>query len=185
MNKNAAETSSISGINRITIGRWVRDESSYLAMAAKGKTSRNLNFGNKKCMYPELKQKLSKWIMYVRCELKSSVMSEDLRDQTRKIISKTSNPIYKDYYAYPNDNVYSLTMNIDGISLCDKSNLLIWPVFFAINEISIDSRCYFDNVIIAGELSFSQHGDKPTRASKLNIINSNMYYGCLKCQQSG
>ena len=50
-------------------------------------------------------------------------------------------------FANPNDNVYSLTMNTDGISLCDKSNLSIWPVFFAINEISIESRYYIDNVI--------------------------------------
>ena len=27
--------------------------------------------------------------------------------------------------------------------------------------------------------------DKPARASTLNIINSNGYYGCLKCQQPG
>jgi hypothetical protein len=35
-------------------------------------------------------------------------------------------------------------LNTDGISICDKSNLSIWPVYLAINEFNID------NIIKAG-----------------------------------
>ena len=50
-----------------------------------------------------------------------------------------------------NNKTYSFTINTDGISLCDKSNLSIWPVFLEINEIAIKNRYYIDNVIIAGQ----------------------------------
>ena len=47
-------------------------------------------------------------------------------------------------------NVYTFTLNTDGICLCEKSNLSIWPVFFAINELDVENRFYLDNIIIAG-----------------------------------
>ncbi len=49
-------------------------------------------------------------------------------------------------------NVYSFTLNSDGISLCDKSNLSIWPIYLTINEIDARERFYIDNVIVAGQL---------------------------------
>ena len=50
----------------------------------------------------------------------------------------------------PSDNIYSFTLNSDGISLCEKSNLSIWPVYLALNELDISHRYHFDNLIIAG-----------------------------------
>lgn len=47
-------------------------------------------------------------------------------------------------------NVNSFMLNTDGISICDKSNLSIWPVYLAINEIDIGDRFCIDNIIIAG-----------------------------------
>ena len=41
-------------------------------------------------------------------------------------------------------------INIDGIAMCEKSTLSIWPVYLVINEIEIGSRFYIDNVILAG-----------------------------------
>lgn len=64
--------------------------------------------------------------------------------------------IYEEFlHSIKNNNlnsssIYTFTLNTDGISLCDKSNLSIWPVFIAINEIDIESRFYLDNTIIAG-----------------------------------
>ena len=34
------------------------------------------------------------------------------------------------------NKVYSLGMNTDGISLCSKSNLSIWPIYLTINELN-------------------------------------------------
>jgi len=44
---------------------------------------------------------------------------------------------YKDFIRSTqfNENIYSFMINTDGISLCDKSNLSIWPVYLAINEL--------------------------------------------------
>jgi hypothetical protein len=49
--------------------------------------------------------------------------------------------------------VYSFTLNSDGISVCDKSNLSIWPVYLTINELDARERFYIDNVILAGKKS--------------------------------
>ena len=50
--------------------------------------------------------------------------------------------------------IYTFCLNTDGISLCSKSNLTIWPVYLTINE--IDKKCRFspDLVLLAGTLYF-------------------------------
>jgi len=45
---------------------------------------------------------------------------------------------------------YSFTINTDGVNLCDKSNLTLWPVYLVINEIDSEERFYIYNRIIAG-----------------------------------
>ncbi len=47
--------------------------------------------------------------------------------------------------------IYTFCLNTDGISLCSKSNLTIWPVYLTINE--IDRKCRFspDLVLLAGK----------------------------------
>ena len=62
--------------------------------------------------------------------------------------------IYKDFRNTNTNKAYTFTLNTDGISLCDKSNLSIWPVFLAINELDIESRFYIDNIIIAGKIKY-------------------------------
>jgi hypothetical protein len=67
--------------------------------------------------------------------------------------------IYKDFkskFVANNEkyeNIYSFCINTDGISLCEKSNLSIWPVFLCINELSINERFYIDNTVIAGKFN--------------------------------
>ena len=60
--------------------------------------------------------------------------------------------IYKRFRSSVNNccKTYSFTLSTDGISLCDKSSLSIWPVFLAINEIPIAERYFWENIIIAG-----------------------------------
>jgi hypothetical protein len=62
--------------------------------------------------------------------------------------------IYQDFLKNENpnknNNVYSFTFNTDGISLCDKSNLSIWPQYLSINEVDIETRFSPDNTIISG-----------------------------------
>ena len=49
---------------------------------------------------------------------------------------------------------FTFLMNSDGISICEKSNLTIWPVFLVINEIEIQKRFCIDNIILAGKYLF-------------------------------
>jgi hypothetical protein len=51
--------------------------------------------------------------------------------------------------------IYSFTINTDGISMSNKSNLSIWPVFLTINELPLEERFCIQNVIVAGNLLFS------------------------------
>lgn len=57
--------------------------------------------------------------------------------------------------SFQNNCAYSLTLNSDGISVCEKSNLSIWPVYLVINEMPIEHRFKIENLIIAGKLKFS------------------------------
>jgi hypothetical protein len=49
-------------------------------------------------------------------------------------------------------NAYSFTISTDGVNLCDKSNLSIWPVYLVINELDSEERFYIYNTIIAGKI---------------------------------
>jgi hypothetical protein len=49
-----------------------------------------------------------------------------------------------------NSRAFTLSMNTDGISLSEKSDLSIWPVILVINELPIEIRFCIENVIIAG-----------------------------------
>ena len=44
----------------------------------------------------------------------------------------------------------TFTLNTDGICLCEKSNLSVWPVYLVINELPIEKRFCIENVIVAG-----------------------------------
>jgi hypothetical protein len=63
--------------------------------------------------------------------------------------------IYKEFLNTENprrsNDIYSFTLNTDGISLCDKSNIQIWPQYLTINETDIEHRYSPDNTIICGE----------------------------------
>jgi hypothetical protein len=49
---------------------------------------------------------------------------------------------------------FTFTINTDGISMCDKSKLDIWPVYLVINEIKAEYRYSIENVVIAGNSWF-------------------------------
>ena len=48
-----------------------------------------------------------------------------------------------------NDN-FTFLINTDGLSICNKSNLTIWPFYLVLNEIPQDIRYCSENIIIAG-----------------------------------
>ena len=62
--------------------------------------------------------------------------------------------IYQDFLKKENPNnnndTYTFTLNTDGISLCDKSNIQVWPQYMTINETPIESRYSPENTIICG-----------------------------------
>ena len=47
-------------------------------------------------------------------------------------------------------DAYTFSLNTDGISICEKSNLDIWPINLVINEIKPEFRYCVENVIVAG-----------------------------------
>lgn len=49
-----------------------------------------------------------------------------------------------------NKKAFTLLLNTDGISICKKSKLSIWPIYLCINEIPIQYRYCIENVIVAG-----------------------------------
>ena len=44
----------------------------------------------------------------------------------------------------------SFIINTDGIEISDKSFCTQWPIFLACNEIPLESRYCFENIIVAG-----------------------------------
>ena len=88
-----------------------------------------------------------------------------LEDFSCKTISPSLNDIYdgkiyqgllngEDGESFKKREAFSFTINTDGISLCKKSKLTIWPVYLVVNELSIDKRFSIENTIIAGTLYF-------------------------------
>ena len=56
----------------------------------------------------------------------------------------------KSFDAYELDYIFTMMLNTDGISVSDKSNLSIWPVYLNITEIEKSERFCLENTIIAG-----------------------------------
>lgn len=48
------------------------------------------------------------------------------------------------------EDIYTELINTDGISLCSKSNLTIWPIYLVILEINSCERYFIDNILIIG-----------------------------------
>ncbi|CAF0821714.1 unnamed protein product [Brachionus calyciflorus] len=66
---------------------------------------------------------------------------------------------------------FTFLLNTDGVQMCSKSDLSVWPIILVINEIPINQRFNFDNVIIAGLcVSFG----KPTLGFLLNSIKNEL-----------
>ena len=66
--------------------------------------------------------------------------------------------IYKDLYSseygylFDKNEAFTFSINTDGISVCEESNITIWVIFLVINEIPRERRFCMDNVIVAGML---------------------------------
>jgi hypothetical protein len=58
-------------------------------------------------------------------------------------------------------------MNTDGISICTKSKLTIWPFYLAINEIIKEDRFIIQNMVLAG---LSVGDEKPNFDVFLNFL---------------
>lgn len=64
--------------------------------------------------------------------------------------------VYQDFIKAENpgnkNDCCTFNLNTDGISLCEKSNLSIWPIYLNINEFEIEDRFFVDNTLIAGKI---------------------------------
>ena len=49
-----------------------------------------------------------------------------------------------------NKEAFTFLINTDGISHYASSNLQIWPIYLAINELPLEKRYSVENVILAG-----------------------------------
>ena len=45
---------------------------------------------------------------------------------------------------------FTFTINTDGVEICSKSDISIWPVFLVINEIELRQRFCLESIIVAG-----------------------------------
>jgi hypothetical protein len=75
--------------------------------------------------------------------------SEDLTDIKDGTIYKNLLES-EDGELFKNNEAFSFLLNTDGISVCSKSKLTIWPFFLAINEIPKEERFLIENMILAG-----------------------------------
>ena len=81
--------------------------------------------------------------------------------------------IYKKFLKTTDGNLikmkqaFTFTINTDGVSICEKSKLDIWPVFLTINEIKPEYRYCIDNVIVAGNFLIQHFAD--------NFLNENYF----------
>lgn len=67
--------------------------------------------------------------------------------------------IYKDFLKNQTDVVqdskyFTLLFNTDGIEISRRSDVSIWPMIFVLNELPIEIRFCFENIIIAGNYKF-------------------------------
>ncbi|CAF1136619.1 unnamed protein product, partial [Brachionus calyciflorus] len=77
-----------------------------------------------------------------------------LNEQNDEITDIYHGNLYKSIYKQqektePNQKFFTMIFNTDGIKLCNKSDLSIWPMILVINELPLESRFSFDNIIIA------------------------------------
>jgi hypothetical protein len=49
-----------------------------------------------------------------------------------------------------NNKAFTLLWNTDGVALCTKSDMSVWPIYIAILEIDLKQRFCLENIIIAG-----------------------------------
>jgi hypothetical protein len=73
----------------------------------------------------------------------------------------------EDGESFKRKEAFCFLLNTDGISICDKSKITIWPIYLVINEIPIEERFCIKNVILAG-LSVGE--EKPNIISLLSPI---------------
>jgi hypothetical protein len=77
-------------------------------------------------------------------------------DSSDEMMDITDGQLYKnllaseDGHLFQNKQAFSFLLNTDGISFCDKSNLQLWPIYLAINELPLEKRYSCDNIILAG-----------------------------------
>ena len=90
--------------------------------------------------------------------LKSSdILSENINPSKEFISDIYDSKIYKqiyesdDGYLLKTRQAFTFSINSDGISICEKSKLGIWPIYLVINEIKPEYRYCIENVIIAGK----------------------------------
>ena len=46
--------------------------------------------------------------------------------------------------------IFTILINTDGVSLCSKSDISVWPMYGAFLEIELKQRFCLENVVIAG-----------------------------------
>ena len=45
---------------------------------------------------------------------------------------------------------FTFTINTDGVEICSKSDISIWPIFLVLNEIELHKRFCLETIIVAG-----------------------------------
>jgi len=83
-----------------------------------------------------------------------------LKEEKLKNIHLFSNTKYGELLRNIQDNGFTMIINVDGATTCNK-NLSLWPFIIVFNELPILDRRYLENIIVAGIIPTAK---KPTNA---------------------
>jgi hypothetical protein len=114
--------------------------------------------------------------IFKKFEQSSLINSVDI-DHTDRITDFFDGEVYKRLLNGPygqkfkNKDYLTLLLNTDGISKSSNSDLTIWPVYLAINELPSNERFCIENIIIAG---LSVGYKKPDFATFMTPIMANI-----------
>ncbi len=96
----------------------------------------------------QIKNIMSKFKLNDLAYTSQTLELKDIRDGNiyKRILSSSDGILLKQQEAF------TFLINTDGVSICSKSKLTIWPVYLTINELPIESRFAIENTILAGIL---------------------------------
>jgi hypothetical protein len=100
---------------------------------------------------------INQQIQKIFSEIEINELKTVTRSTNNILTDITDGMLYKkileteDGTSFMKKEAFSFLLNTDGISVCKKSKLTIWPWYLTCNELPISKRFAFNNLILAGK----------------------------------